>query len=404
VYAVAFWRISIEKEENGQNSPITKEKMTPIIKVATRKQTRKVPVGPVAIGGDAPISVQSMTISNTFEIDQCVAEINKLADAGCELVRVTVPRKQDTDALPEIMRQSPVPIIADVHFQFRRALDAVEAGVPKIRLNPGNIQDRKQVEKVIAACKANGAAIRVGVNEGSIVERKDLEVRAGEQEQNLLNLMMEKLAEYIGIFEDNNFDNLVLAAKCTDAARCIVINRMISEKYDYPLHLGVTHSGTVETGSIRSSVALGTLLAEGIGDTLRISLAGDPVEEARVAWEVLNSLYLRPRTSPELIACPTCGRVEVDLFKMVDEVKGALEGINHPVKIAVMGCIVNGPGEAEGSDVGISAGKSKVQIYRHGQVVETVATDQGVAALLKHVKQHIEETKDKTDAEELANV
>jgi (E)-4-hydroxy-3-methylbut-2-enyl-diphosphate synthase len=361
------------------------------VKVCDRRTTRSVPVGPTGIGGQWPINVQSMTTEYTYEIDKCMAQINDLAEAGCELVRVTVPTPKDTDALKEILKQSPVPIIADVHFQYKRALAAIEAGVPKIRLNPGNIKDRKQVEEVIAACKANGVAIRVGVNEGSIVERQDQQIRAQDQEANLIELMLEKLAETIRIFEDNQFDNLVLAAKCTDAARCIVMNREISQRWDYPLHLGVTHAGTVETGGIRSATAIGTLLAEGIGDTVRISLAGDPVKEVEIAWEVLNTLYLRDRKKPELIACPTCGRVEVDLFEMVDSVKAAIADIDYPVKIAVMGCIVNGPGEAEGSDVAISAGKSKVQIYRDGKVVETVPTDKGVQSLLKHVKLFIEE-------------
>ncbi len=374
--------------------------MEPAIKVTVRRDTRSVPVGPTGIGGEFPITVQSMTTEYTYEIDKTVKQINDLADAGCELVRVTVPTPKDTAALKEILAQSPIPVIADVHFQYKRALAAIEAGVPKIRLNPGNINDRKQVEEVIAACKANGVAIRVGVNEGSIVERKDLNLRAHEKEENLLKLMMEKLDEYINIFHDNNFDNLVLAAKCTDAARCIILNRMISQEYNYPLHLGVTHSGTVETGAIRSAAAIGTLLAEGIGDTVRISLAGDPVKEVETAWEILNSLYLRPRTKPELIACPTCGRVEVDLFEMVDEVKAAVAEIDYPVKIAVMGCIVNGPGEAEGSDVGISAGKSKVMIYRDGQVVETVPTEQGVECMLKHVKEFIADDKARKAKEE----
>lgn len=363
----------------------------PAIKVTDRRATRHVPVGPVAIGGEAPVTVQSMTVSNTYEIDKVVPEIHRLAEAGCELIRVTVPRERDTAALPEIINQSPIPVIADVHFQFRRAIEAVEAGVPKIRLNPGNISDRKEVAEVIAACKANNVAIRVGVNEGSIIERIGMVQSVQEKERQLLELMMEKLGEYIQIFDEHDYHNIVLAAKCTDAARTILINRLVAQKYDYPIHLGVTHSGTVQEGSIRSAVAVGTLLSEGIGNTVRISLAGDPIHEVETAWEILNTLYLRPRRKPELIACPTCGRLEVDLFKMVDEVKSAIADVEHPVKIAVMGCIVNGPGEAEGSDVGISAGKSKVQIYRGGQVVETVSTDQGVEALMRHVKAHIAE-------------
>ncbi|MCH9021244.1 MAG: flavodoxin-dependent (E)-4-hydroxy-3-methylbut-2-enyl-diphosphate synthase [Planctomycetes bacterium] len=363
----------------------------PEVKVTNRKPTRTVQAGPITIGGGSLITVQSMTTVNTYEIDKCVEQINQLAKADCELIRVTVPSEKDTAALPEILAQSPIPVIADVHFNYKRAIEAIEAGVCKIRLNPGNIKVRRQVEEVIAACKANNVAIRVGVNEGSIVERRDQDLRADEIQQELISLMLEKLEEYIHIFEDNQFDNLVLAAKCCDAARCIVVNRAISEKFDYPLHLGVTHSGTVETGSVRSATAIGTLLAEGIGDTIRVSLAGDPVKEVEVGWEILNSLYLRKRRKVELIACPTCGRVEVDLFEMVEEVTKALADTRYPIRIAVMGCVVNGPGEADGADLAISAGRNKVMIYRQGKVVETVPADIGVETLLKHVNQHIAE-------------
>lgn len=362
-----------------------------LFNIATRRKTRKVNVGPLTIGGDSPISVQSMTTSCTFEIDNTMKEIGELVDAGVELVRVTVPRERDTDALKEIISQSPVPIVADVHFNYQRALASIEAGVPKIRLNPGNINNRKEVEEVIAACKANGTAIRVGVNEGSIVDRSGMNVLGQKQGMSMIDLMVEKMREYVNIFEDNQFDNLVLAAKLADPAGCIVANRAISENFDYPLHLGVTHAGTVREGSLRSAAAFSALLAQGIGDTVRMSLAGDSVEEVKATWEVLHALQLRPRTKPELIACPTCGRVEVDLFKMVDEVTKAVSNINYPVKIAVMGCIVNGPGEAEGSDVAISAGKSKVNIYRDGKVVESVSADEGVACLLKHVKAFVAE-------------
>jgi (E)-4-hydroxy-3-methylbut-2-enyl-diphosphate synthase len=353
---------------------------------AARRPTRKIRVGVIEIGGDAPITVQSMTNVFTHEIDRCVAQIQSMADRGCELVRLAVPTAKDTGALPEILKQVTVPIIADVHFHYARALEAIEAGVNKIRLNPGNIQDRRQVEEVIAACRQNGVAIRIGVNEGSIRERIDSKRKKEEMEQDLVGLMVKKLAEYVQIFEDNHFENLVLSAKCHDAARCITVNRAISRRFDYPLHLGVTHAGTVQTGSIRSAAALGALLAEGIGDTIRVSLAGDPLMEIEVGWEILHSLGLRERTGPELIACPTCGRTEIDLISMVNRVQTALRDIRRPITVAVMGCVVNGPGEAEDADVALCGGKEKAIIYCQGKKVATAPAEQAVEILMEQIK------------------
>jgi (E)-4-hydroxy-3-methylbut-2-enyl-diphosphate synthase len=351
-----------------------------------RRLTRKIRVGSIEIGGDAPIAVQSMTNVFTHDIDHCVAQIQALTERNCELVRLAVPTDRDTAALPEILRQVSVPIIADVHFHYARALEAIEAGVHKIRLNPGNIQNRKEVEQVIAACKINGVAIRVGVNEGSIRERKNQQRKKEESRHDLVELMVKKLAEYVRIFEENQFDNLVLSAKCHDAARCIQVNRAISKQFDYPLHLGVTHAGTIQTGSVRSAAALGALLAEGIGDTIRVSLAGDPLAEIDVAWEILHSLGLRKRTGPELIACPTCGRTEIDLLSMVEDVQKALREIKQPIKVAVMGCVVNGPGEAEDADIALCGGRDKAIIYSGGKMIATTTADKAVEALMEQVK------------------
>lgn len=336
-------------------------------------------VGPVAIGGDAPVSIQSMTSTYTYEIDKTVAQIHALARAGCDIVRVAVPDPVDTEALKHILPQSPVPIVADVHFHFQRAMEAIEAGVHKIRLNPGNIQDRKQVDRVIRACRERGIPIRVGVNEGGIIERKDKSKRADEKaklesnyEDELVGIMMEKLEEYLRIFEENDFHDVVISAKSIDPRIVIKAYTAISERFDYPLHLGVTHAGPKETGCIRSVVALGTLLANGIGDTVRISYASDPVFEVDDAKEMLNCLGLRPRVEPELIACPTCGRIEVDLITLVQDVRRRLGDIKVPVKVAVMGCVVNGPGEAEGADVAVFAGKGKGIIYVQGEQTRTV--------------------------------
>ncbi|NRA57035.1 MAG: flavodoxin-dependent (E)-4-hydroxy-3-methylbut-2-enyl-diphosphate synthase, partial [Phycisphaerales bacterium] len=272
----------------------------------------------------APVSVQTMTAGYTHDIDKCVAEIHKLHSAGADVVRVAVPEKKDTAALPEILSQTSVPIVADVHFHFKRALEAVEAGVHKIRLNPGNINDRDQVIDVINACKDAGLPIRVGVNEGSIIERRDKQARAKElgaffSEQKhgyMLAIMIAKLEEYLDIFYEQDFHDVAISAKSMDATMVIDAYTEISKRFDHPLHLGVTHAGPKETGCIRSVVALGSLLANGIGDTIRISYANDPIYEVEDGLELLYSLGLRERIGAELIACPTCGRIQVDLFTL----------------------------------------------------------------------------------------
>lgn len=343
----------------------------------------------------APVSVQTMTAGTTWEIDRCVAEVNKLAAAGADVVRVAVPERKDTEALAEIINQTSVPIVADVHFHYKRALEAVEAGVHKIRLNPGNISDREQVNAVIDACKDAQIPIRVGVNEGSIIERKDKQRRmaelgkyfAGHKSGHLLALMIAKLEEYLDIFHERDFDDICISAKSMDPALTIDIYTEIAQRFPYPLHLGVTHAGPKETGCIRSVVALGTLLANGIGDTVRISYASDPVYEVEDALEMLYCLGLRTRIGAELIACPTCGRIQVDLFTLVQEVrkKLALE-IELPIKVAVMGCVVNGPGEAEGADVAIFAGDRRGIIYVQGERVANIPEEEILDRLLEECR------------------
>jgi (E)-4-hydroxy-3-methylbut-2-enyl-diphosphate synthase len=284
-----------------------------------------------------------------------------------------------------------VPIVADVHFHFQRALEAVDAGVHKIRLNPGNISDRSQVKDVIQACKAKKLPIRIGVNEGSIVERKDKQKRLKElggvfsdnKHGHFLAIMIAKLEEYLEIFQEEDFHDIVISAKSIDPLLVIDAYKAISERFDYPLHLGVTHAGPKETGTIRSVVPLGHLLASGIGDTVRISYANDPIYEVQDGLELMYILGLRTRIGAELIACPTCGRIQVDLFKMVQEVRKQLEKeISLPIKVAVMGCIVNGPGEAEGADVAIFAGDRRGIIYVQGEKVANVPEEQILPALL----------------------
>lgn len=360
-----------------------------------RRKTRQVSVGPVKIGGDAPVALQTMTSTYTYDVDKTIAEIQKCARAGADIIRVAVPDKRDTEALPHILAASPVPIVADVHFHFERALEAIEAGVHKIRLNPGNIQDRAKVQRVIAACKERGIPIRVGVNEGGIVERRDKGKRAEEKatleqdyRNNLIKIMLDKLDEYLRIFDEADFHDVVISAKSIDPTIVIDAYTAISERYDYPLHLGVTHAGPPETGRIRSITALGALLASGVGDTIRISYAADPVHEVEDGKELLCCLGRRMRTEPELIACPTCGRIEVDLFKLVTDVRRKLaEEITLPIKVAVMGCVVNGPGECEGADVAIFAGGHKGIIYVQGEQKQTVPEDRMLEALLQECRE-----------------
>lgn len=361
-----------------------------------RRSTRQVIVGDdthrrARIGGDAPVSVQSMTSGYTHDIDGCVAEINKLAAAGADLVRVAVPERKDTEALKEILPQVTVPIVADVHFHFKRALEAVESGVHKIRLNPGNISDRAQVIDVIQACKARALPIRIGVNEGSIIERRDKQKRMKElggyfSDQkfgHLLAIMVTKLEEYLDIFHEQDFHDIVISAKSIDAQLVIAAYTEISKRFDYPLHLGVTHAGPKETGTIRSVVPLGHLLAGGIGDTIRLSYANDPIYEVEDGLELLYTLGLRERVGAELIACPTCGRIQVDLFTLTQQVRTKLkEEIRLPIKVAVMGCVVNGPGEAEGADVAIFAGDRRGIIYVQGEKVANVPEEEILERLL----------------------
>ena len=340
----------------------------------------------------APVSVQTMTAGYTHEVDKCVTEINRMAAAGADIVRVAVPEKKDTEALKEILPRVQVPIVADVHFHFQRALEAVEAGVHKIRLNPGNISDRAQVIDVIRACKAKGLPIRVGVNEGSIIERRDKQKRMKELGQvfsqhkhgYLLAIMITKLEEYLDIFYEQDFYDVSISAKSMDPVVVIDAYTEISKRFDHPLHLGVTHAGPKETGAIRSIAALSAMLCNGIGDTLRISYANDPIYEVQDGLELCYCLGLKVRRGVDLIACPTCGRIQVDLFTLIQDVRKALSPvIELPIKVAVMGCIVNGPGEAEGADVAVFAGDRRGIIYVQGQKVANVPEEEILAKLTK---------------------
>ena len=351
-----------------------------------RRARRAVDVGGVVIGGLAPVRVQSMTSTAACDVPATVAQIDRLARGGAELVRVAAATRADTAAMAEIVRRSGVPIVADVHFHFDRALEAIDAGVAKIRLNPGNIRDAAAVRKVIAAAADADVAIRVGVNEGSIVERRDAARRAAERTRPVEELMVEKMADYLTVFQEEGFQKLILSAKSPDAVTCIAVNRLLADRWPYPLHLGVTHAGTARTGAIRSAAALGALLAEGIGDTIRISYAGDPLAEVHDARELLASLRLRRREGIEWIVCPTCGRTEMDTADLADRLAEALGDVRAPLRVAVMGCVVNGPGEADEADLAICGSGRKVVLYRRGERLGSIEAGESVTQLAEQVR------------------
>jgi len=333
----------------------------------------------VPLGSSAPVVIQSMTKVPTTDIDRCVGQVNELVQAGCGIVRVAVPRQADTAAFAQIVRQVSVPLVADIHFSPARAIEAIEGGAAKIRLNPGNIKKREDIHRIIDAAKVHGVAIRIGVNEASI---RDLTQEPIPPEERV-DLMLEEMRQYVRLFEDRGFERLVLSAKTSDTMRTIEINRRIAEAFRYPIHLGLTHAGLPEHARIPSAIALGTLLAEGIGDTIRVSVAGDPVIETGMAREILVSLGLRERRGPELIVCPTCGRTEIDVIELAQRVERAIRTLDRPYRIAVMGCVVNGPGEAADADFAICAAKDKAYFYRNGERTAVVPEAQIVPKLLE---------------------
>jgi (E)-4-hydroxy-3-methylbut-2-enyl-diphosphate synthase len=323
-----------------------------------------------------------MTKVPTVDIARCVKQINQLAQAGCQLVRIAVPRRADTIAFAKIVQKVKIPLIADVHFSPDRAIEAIEAGAAKIRLNPGNIKNRKSIHRIIDAAKMHKVAIRIGVNEASIRDLKKQPVPIDKR----IPLMLREMKKYVRIFENRNFNQLVLSAKSCDPLRTIEINRSIAETFDYPIHLGLTHTGLPEDAQITSAIAIGTLLAEGIGDTIRVSAAGDPVLETEIAKQILTALGLYERRRPELIVCPTCARAEIDVIKLARRVKKAINTIDKPLRIAVMGCIVNGPGEAADADLAVCTAKNKGYIYRYGQKIAIVPGSKIIPALLKELQ------------------
>jgi (E)-4-hydroxy-3-methylbut-2-enyl-diphosphate synthase len=351
-----------------------------------RKQTRQVHVGKVAVGGDAPVSIQSMTTTKTADVDGTLSQIYSLAAAGCDIVRCTCNEEAAAEGLAQIVPRSPVPIIADIHFQYRLALAAMEAGVNGLRLNPGNIRKPEHIKAVASEARDRGLAIRIGVNAGSL-DPEIAERHGGATPEALVESAVRELA----YFREVGFEDVKISVKASNVALMIAAYRLLSETVDHPLHLGVTEAGPPPAGLVKSTAGIGTLLAEGIGDTIRYSLTADPVEEARAGRTLLEALGLRERKGLDLIACPSCGRAEVDVIAVAGEAQAALESLNIPIQVAVMGCVVNGPGEAREADLGIAAGRGKGHLFVKGQVVRVVPEAEMVAALVEAAERIVAE-------------
>jgi (E)-4-hydroxy-3-methylbut-2-enyl-diphosphate synthase len=349
----------------------------------TREQTRQVMVGTVPLGGGAPISVQSMTTTKTTDTSATLDEIKRLEQAGCDIVRVSTPNRKSVAALEKILPRVEVPIVADIHFDHSVALLVADIGVAKIRINPGNIGSRSKVEKVVEKARANRLPIRIGVNAGSL-ERDILEKHGYPTAE----AMTESAMRHIRILEEHDFRDIVVSVKASSVSLTVGSYRLLAEKVDYPLHLGITEAGTLQSGSVYSAVGLGILLSEGIGDTIRVSLTADVVEEVKVGRKILASLDLTTNI-PRIISCPSCARNHLDLYSIADEVERRTADIRKPIKIAVMGCAVNGPGEAREADFGIMGGKDGGQIFVHGEIVKKVPEDQLVDELEKEIRRRI---------------
>ncbi|MEK7285789.1 MAG: flavodoxin-dependent (E)-4-hydroxy-3-methylbut-2-enyl-diphosphate synthase [Nitrospirota bacterium] len=346
----------------------------------TRRKTRPIQVGSVKIGGDAPIVVQSMTVSDTRDIAATVSEIKQLEAVGCEIVRVAVPEQESADALPKIRSQIRIPLIADIHFDYHLALSALKVGVDGLRFNPGNIGSKERVAKIVMMAKDQGVPIRIGVNAGSL--ERDLLERYGYP---TAEAMVESAARHIEILESLNFYETKVSLKASHVGLAVSAYRLFSQKFDYPVHLGITESGTVATGAVKSAVGLGLLLSEGIGDTIRVSLAGDSTEEVRVGFEILKSLHLR-RRGVNVIACPTCGRLEIDVIGLANSLEKKLAHITEPIDISVLGCVVNGIGEGKESDIGIAGGRGVGLLFRGGEIIRKVPQEQLEAVLIEEVE------------------
>jgi (E)-4-hydroxy-3-methylbut-2-enyl-diphosphate synthase len=343
-----------------------------------RRISKPIQIGRVTVGGGAPVVVQSMTKTDTHDVMSTIRQIKELEDYGCELVRVAVPDIEAAEAIPAIKRGVSIPIIADIHFDYRLALKALEFGADGLRLNPGNISAPEKVAKIVQAARVRGVPIRIGVNAGSLPKPKNLKLSIAEQ-------MVAAALEQIRLLESLDFDLIKVSLKAFDVPTTIEAYRSIARKIPYPLHIGITEAGTPRTGVIRSAVGIGTLLYQGIGDTIRVSLTAHPREEVIAAYEILKSLDLRQH-GPVLVSCPTCGRTEVDIVKLAEAVEEELLKIAKPIRVAVMGCVVNGPGEAQDADIGIACGKGKAVLFKKGKKLRTIEEKDFITTLMAEVE------------------
>jgi (E)-4-hydroxy-3-methylbut-2-enyl-diphosphate synthase len=347
--------------------------------IAERKQTRKINIGGVKVGGGSPITVQSMTNTFTHDVEATVAQILRLEAAGCHLIRVAVPDEAAVAAIPAIKEKITIPLIADIHFDHRLAIDAVKAGADALRINPGNIGGSKKVKAVVDTAAAYGIPVRIGVNAGSL--QKDLLKKHGSATP---EAMVESALRHVELLESLDFRDIKLSIKASDVARTVQAYRLLASRTDYPLHVGVTEAGSLVSGTVKSALGIGILLSEGIGDTLRVSLTGDPVQEVRVAFEILKALKIHQR-GPDIVACPTCGRCNINLVDIVEQVETALSSCTTPIQLAIMGCVVNGPGEAADADIGVIGGKGRVMLTRKGQIIGRYDEAEIFEALMREI-------------------
>ncbi len=348
--------------------------------MSKRKSTKQIILGGIKIGGGAPVVVQSMTKTDTRDVSSTVAQIKRLQNVGCEIVRVAVLNAEAAKAIRFIKKKITIPLIADVHFDHRLALESVANGADGLRINPGNIGSRLKVEEVVSAVKDRGVPIRIGVNAGSL--EKEL---LRKYKHPTAKALVESAGRHIKILEDLKFKAIKVSLKASDVMKTVEAYRLFSERFKYPLHIGISEAGPAFSGTIKSAVGLGILLSEGIGNTIRVSLTADPVEEVKVAYEILKCLHLR-QISPELISCPTCGRCQINIREIVDMVETKLINVKKPIKVAVMGCVVNGPGEAREADIGIAGGKGMGILFKHGKVVKTLKERELFSTLMREIK------------------
>jgi len=362
-----------------------------------RKKTAQISVGSVRIGGQAPVVVQSMTNTHTHDVEATVAQIKRLEAAGCEIVRVAVPDNESARAIQTIKQKISIPLIADIHFNHRLAVSAVESGADGLRINPGNIGSREKIRAVVDCAKAFAVPIRIGVNSGSL-EKELLEKHGGATAE----AMVESALRHVDILSSFGFDSIKVSIKASDVARTVEAYRLFSSKTDIPVHLGVTEAGGLFPGVVKSSLGIGMLLSEGIGDTIRVSLTRDPVEEIRVGYEILKALGIRQH-GPDIISCPTCGRCNIDLFDIADRIEKRVATMTAPIKIAIMGCVVNGPGEAREADIGIAGGDGKGALFKKGEVVKTLPQEALVDVLLKELDEYEKAYKPKVSVSNFEN-